>query len=189
MLSKKIIKFSGLCGILTLIVPIITIIISIQMYPSFDWTANAISDLGTPDAASDFFNNGIVLTGVLFLLFSYGLLFFFEEREGPTIMGVSAVFLIGIGLVPLPNKEHIYMSGPFFIGIPFGFLVLGLQMRNRVEEFFRKMSLFAFIILILIAISSVTLLFFEGIAIPEILVIGPGFLWCSVFGFKMLVSK
>jgi hypothetical membrane protein len=188
MSSKKIIKLSGFCGILTLIIPILTIIISINIYPSFDWTENAISDLGVEEAASNFFNYGLVLTGICLLLFSYGLLFFFGEKQGPAILGFSSIFLIGVGLVPLPNNEHIIMSVPFFISLPLSFLILGMQMYNRIEDYFKKMGIFAFAVVIISLFSAVPLLFFNGVAIPEFLVITPAFIWCSVMGYKMLIS-
>ena len=55
-----------------------------------------------------------------------------------------------------------------------------------VIPFLNKMGYFALINSAIAVFSGFLLLFLKGVAIPEVLVVIPGFLWCSVFGFKIL---
>ena len=48
------------------------------------------------------------------------------------------------------------------------------------------MGYFAILNLIIAFIAPVFLLFFEGVAIPEMIVIFPGSLWFMIFGLKMV---
>jgi len=73
MVSTKFVKFAGICGILVLIVFLFSLFLSIQQSSWFSWTDNAISELGKEDAVTDIFNNGLIITGILLLVFSIGL--------------------------------------------------------------------------------------------------------------------
>ena len=85
MVSQKVNKLFGVCGILTLVVSILSLILSIRKAPWFNWTEYAISDLGTPEGAFTFFNNSVIAVGILLLIFSVGLVIFLGDRIGPTI--------------------------------------------------------------------------------------------------------
>ena len=190
MISSKIVKFSGVCGILVLIVFLTILFLSIQQVPWFSWTENAISDLGKQDAAPFIFNNGIIITGIMFLFFSIGLSKELKEKYvSPLFLSLSSVFLIGVGLVPLPNIFHVYLSGMFFGALGYAFFSFGYSYYKDSIPFFRKMGIFAIFNLILTLSSPIFLLFFEGVAIPEMILIIPGFIWCVLFGFKMVTIQ
>jgi hypothetical membrane protein len=187
MLFNRFIRLSGICGILLPIYTIFLIVFGISQSSSFSWTENAISDLGRLEVGSAYFNIGLVLIGVLLLVFSIGIhLLLIEQRTGPTIFALSAIYLIGVGVYPLPLPEHVDISGLFFIAFPIGFVIFGLVNRNSENEFLKKIGRAALFLLIIFAIAPFTLLFFNGIAIPEVIVIIPGFLWCMVLGFYMI---
>jgi hypothetical membrane protein len=190
MVSLKIIKFSGVCGIFVLIVFLSILFLSIQQVSWFSWTENAISDLGSQDGAPFIFNNGLIITGILFLFFSIGLSRELKDRyASPLFFSLSAIFLIGLGLVPVPDIVHIYLSGLFFGALGYAFFAFGFSFYNDTLHFFRKMAIFAILNLILILISPIFLLYFEGVAIPEMIIIFPGFIWCVLFGLKMVVIQ
>ncbi len=190
MLFNRFIRFSGICGFILPIYTITLLSCGISQAPSFNWTENAISDLGRLDYGISCFNYSLMIIGLFLLIFSIGLhLLLIEQRIGPTIFALSAIYLIGVGVYPLPLPEHIDISGLFFIAFPFGFLAFGLKNYQSKVQFLRKMGIFALIIVIISAIAPVTLIFFKGIAIPEAIVIIPGFVWCLVFGFYMLNYK
>lgn len=190
MLFNRFIRLSGICGI---ILPIYTITLfscGIFSSPNFSWTENAISDLGRLEYGTSCFNYGLVIIGILLLFFSIGLhLLLIEQRTGPTIFALSAIYLIGVGIYPLPLPEHIDISGLFFIAFPIGFLIFGLVNYNSRTQFLKKMGYAALILVIIDAIAPLTLLFFKGIAIPEVIVIIPGFIWCLFLGFYMISYK
>ena len=184
---EKIACFSGL------ILPfftLITLILSIQMAPSFNWTQNAISDLGMFESSSLLFNSGIIISGFLLMIFSIGLPKMLEmQKISYILLFLSSFFLIVIGIFPLPSPYHIYVSVLFFISFPLCFLTLGLYLYKLKDSFKRKLGKSALTIPGIAVISPVFLLFFNGIAISEIIIVTPGFIWCMSYSFCCLFKK
>jgi len=190
MLFNRFIRLSGICGVILPIYAIVLLFFSVPQATSFSWTENAISDLGRLEYGSIYFNIGLILIGVLLLIFSVGMhLLLVEQRTGPTIFALSAIYLIGVGIYPLPLSEHVDISSLFFIAFPIGFVVFGIVNYQSDTPFLRKMGQAALYLLIIYAIAPVTLLFANGIAIPEAIVIIPGFFWCMVLGFYFINYK
>jgi hypothetical membrane protein len=165
------------------------LVFSIQKVSWFTWTEYAISDLGRPEAAADFFNYGIILSGVLLLIFSLGLIRYLNEKAGPTMLGLSSSFFIGIGFFPLPDPNHTMVSSLFFIGFLLSLFILGVTLYLRLSRFVGRMGAFALIIAGVSMCTPLLLLFYEGIALPELLIVIPGFFWCMVMGFYMMVGN
>jgi len=180
-------KSSAISGISLPILFIGLLIYSIQLAPWFDWTVHAISDLGNPIFEIFCFNCGLIIIGILMLIFSIGLYFYLGgERMGPTILAMSSIYFMGIGVFPITHPNHIHISGLFFISFPLGFFVLGLQIFRKKCDFICKMGYLAIIIGVVSLASTSILLFFSGIAIPEVIILVSGFTWCLVFGIYML---
>ena len=189
-LKKKFIKISGLSGILLPILTITLLILALQQASWFSWTGNAISDLGRSSSGILCFNFGLIIIGILLLIFSIGLYFYLGgARVGPTMLAISSIYFIGIGFFPLPNPNHIDFSGLFFIAFPLAFFVLGLQIFRNKCDFICKMGIFAIIIGAFSLLAPIFLIFYNGIAIPEFIILTSAFIWCFAFGFKMLISK
>jgi hypothetical membrane protein len=181
------IKISALCGCLLPVLLIILLLVSINQAPWFSWTESAISDLGRPSFEIMCFNCGLIILGFLLFIFSIGLYFYLGgERVGPTILAISSIYFIGIGVYPLPDPNHMNVSGLFFIAFPLGFFVLGLQLFMKKRNFIHKMGYTAVIIGIISLWSTVLLIYYEGIAIPEFIILISGFMWCFIFGLYML---
>jgi hypothetical membrane protein len=190
MLFNRFIRLSGICGIVLPFYTIVLLFWGISQAHGFSWTENAISDLGRLEYGSTSFNIGLILIGVFLLFFSIGLhLMFVKQRTGPTIFALSAIYLIGVGFYPLPLSEHVDISALFFIAFPIGFIIFGLVNYQSRRKILKKMGRAALYLLIFFAIAPITLLFFDGIAIPEAMIILPGFFWCMVFGFYMIGYK
>jgi hypothetical membrane protein len=190
MKSEYLIKLSGICGIMLPIVTISGLLLALPRAPWFSWTENAISDLGRPEFGLSFFNYTLILIGILLLAFSFGLLYSLKgERVGPTVFALSSIYFIGVGLFPLPDPNHVDVSGLFFIAFPLGFLMLGLKMYKKRSRFIKNMGISALIIAIIGGISPIFLLFYEGIAIPEVVILFPGFFWCMRYGFHLITSE
>jgi len=160
--------------------------IVVPQAPWFEWTGNAISDLGRADHGLPFFNWSLTIIGVLLLVFSIGLVLYLKQRIGPTLIGISSIYFIAIGLYPLPNPIHVDTSSLFFIAFPLGFFMLGYRLRMRKEKWYQRMRWFAFTVPILAIASPVMLLFGEGIAVPELMILLPGFFWCAWYGVHLL---
>lgn len=183
-------KISGICGILLPIVLLIMLFIAVQQAPWFSLTDNAISDLGKPEHNLSFVNYSFVVMGVLILLFSIGLYFSFKKvRAGSTLLSISSIYFVAAGFVPLPDINHVDASALFFIAFPFSFLLIGLIFYKEKKKFIKKMGLFALLIASLSGISPIFLLFYSGIAIPELIILLPGFSWCLVYGLHLLNER
>lgn len=183
-------NLAAISGILLPFLTLLVLVGSLPYAPWFSWTENAISDLGRPEYGLLFFNYGLILIGFLMLIFSIGLnLHLKKERVGPTIFSLSALYLIGVGVFPLPSINHVDLSGLFFIAFPIGFFVMGVRLFKRPDDVLRRIGFEALVITAIAAGSSVFLLVFSGIAIPEVFVLFPGFLWCARYGVYLLSER
>ena len=184
------IKTSGFCGVALPIFIFLFMICSLERVSGFSWVEHAISDLGRIGYGTSYFNFGLIIIGVLLLIFSIGLnLTLKNQRIGPTVFAISAIYLIGVGIYPLPASEHADLSGLFFIAFTFGFLAFGIKNYKNQDGFLKKMGIFALIVVLFAAISPISFLFASGVAIPEAMVIFLGFIWCFVFGINMILSE
>ena len=122
-------------------------------------------------------------------MFSFGLYYTLNgERFGPTALALSSIYFIQVGIISLPDPTHVDVSSLFFIAYPIGFFLLGIRTFNNPVDFIRKMGLFALVIAILSVVSPLVLLFYKGIAIPEMIILMPGFIWCMIYGYYFIVS-
>ncbi len=187
-MSKKLIPiltaFSGI------VIPLLFVggLLGALLYaPWFSWTHNAISDLGRPQYGLYFFNYLLTAIGILLLIFSIGLYLLLRgPRFGPAALGLSSLYFIGVGLFPLPHQIHVEISGLFFIAFSLGFFLLGLKLYNHPLVQFKRLGKTALFVAFCSALSPIGLLFFPGIAISEIIILLPGFLWCSLYGMHIL---
>ncbi len=188
MKRQNIIKIAGICGVLLPIVLFLCISLAIGGSPWFSWADNALSDLGVNGISAFLFNNGIVIGGFLFLIFSIGLLKTIKQKTGAYLLIISSISLIGIGLFPKTLYVlHYISSSAFFIFITLALFIIGVTMiHNKFED---KLGLAALVFAIIACASPVFFLFLEGIAIPEAIACFPAFLWCMVYGFKLIKEK
>ena len=66
-------KIAGVCGITSPLVGLTTLVVATCSSSRFSWTENDISVLGVEGSATMLFNWGLILTGVLSLIFVIGL--------------------------------------------------------------------------------------------------------------------
>ncbi|MBN2066125.1 MAG: DUF998 domain-containing protein [Candidatus Thermoplasmatota archaeon] len=181
---------AGISGVLLPFIALAVLIGTLPYAPWFSWTENAISDLGIPEYGLLFFNYGLILIGFLLLVFSIGLnLHLKKERVGPTIFSLSGIYLMGVGIFPLPSASHVDLAGLFFIAFPLGFFVIGVRLFRRPDSMLKRIGFESLVVTAISAGSSVFLLFFSGIAIPEVFVLFPGFLWCARYGVYLLSER
>jgi hypothetical membrane protein len=177
-------RVAGICGILIPVVMFTCLGLSIASSPWFTWTQHALSDLGIQKNTAILFNNGMILGGILTLIFSLGLIKILSNKTGAYLLALSSVALIGIGLFPETIFTiHFITSASFFVLLTIAFLIIGITIKQN--SFERSMGLLA-LVLAMIAISSTIFLFhLDGIAITEALSCFPAFIWCSIVGIKM----
>jgi len=179
-------KIAALSGIILPFVFLIGLSISTMRASWFKWTHYAISDLGRIDVGFQSLNLTLFFSGIMLFLFSIGLYYSLKkERIAPTILAISALYFVGVGIYPLPSQIHVDFSGLLFISFPLAFFALGIQMYKKKTIFIKKMGKYAFIHSAISACSPISFLFYPGIAIPEMIIIVPGFLWCFRYGLYM----
>jgi len=142
------------------------ILVATLILSGFDWTSNALSDLGSwfrtdlgdlQIVSAILFNGGLIVTGLMILYFVIWLMM--QTSDLPSKIAFlffagSAVLLTGIGVFSEDfSFFHFWTAVPFFLSIP---VVLGLTglVWIRVSE----MRMYA-IILIILSLTSLVILF------------------------------
>lgn len=178
-------RLAGICGILVPFVVFATLGFCLAVSPWFTWTNHALSDLGIQRNTAILFNNGLMLGGILCLIFSLGLIKILSNKTGAYLLGVSSLALIGIGLFPETIFSlHLLSSASFFILLTIALLIIGM---NSKKNLFEKQIGSLALMLATIAISSTVFLFhLDGVAVSEACACFPAFVWCSFVGIKMI---
>ncbi len=182
-----------------IVAPIITfsfILIAIQTSPQFNWTNNALSDLGvTPGLTAPLFNFGLAAGGLLgFLFATFGLSNYLGKhwvgKIGVAVFAVATFDLILIGVFNESfSPTHFLVSVTFFVTVPIALFIITGTFALRHQA---KMALFTF--LIAFSAASPWILYFTinyvlGKAIPEIISGLAGALWIIVLATKILTFE
>jgi len=185
-------KTSGVSGILAPIIAFTLISLAIVSCPQFSWTEDALSDLGVQEGVTAIlFNSGLMIAGILALIFAMGLFMFLSEnalgRISALILALAALALIAVGIFPESVKPtHYYVSVAFFVLLLLSMLFMGAAFL-RVSRM--KVGLFAFLT---VAVATVVWIiqflrpFVSGVAIPEIISALSASMWSIALGFRML---
>jgi hypothetical membrane protein len=185
-------KVSGVCGILTPIVAFTCILLAIAFYPQFSWTNNALSDLGiVAGATATFFNSGLIVSGVLIILFGIGSPVLLGKKLlgkiSASVFILDALALVAIGVFPESAKPmHYYASVTFFVLLPISMLMITTAFLLTAR---RKMGLFTLLVAVVEAavwVVQFSVRFVPGVAIPETISALSASVWSVVLGFKML---
>jgi len=180
-------KLSGLSGLLLPIVFTILLAFSIIENPWFNWKENAISDLGNVNGSPLIFNTGLIIAGLLLLIFSLGFLISYKEKLGPTVLFTCSFLIIGVGTYPTPEPLHEAFSGVFFITFSLSFLIIGSTANRReILDSFRIFKLIALFAFIVACLSLIIYFVYSWVAISEIVIIYPGLIWCMIYGIRLL---
>jgi len=178
-------RIAGIVGVLTPFVTFAVILTAISHSPWFSWRRNALSDLGVSSGVAALFNLGLILGGILTLLFASGVYLAMKRtstRIGAAILILAALSLILIGVFPENIGEpHLYASVSFFILLPLSQIAIGMSMMKAENDRFVGM----FSVIAGVATAFVWSLPSEGAAIPEALSSALASLWSIVFGLKL----
>ncbi len=133
--AKRILRVSGVCGVITPLLVLTLIAIAITYSPWFSWTENALSDLGVPyknaTIPATLFNSSLIIGGFLTLIFTVGLLEVLPRRistrTGAYIFASTAFAMSAIGIFPEnTGRLHLYVSIAFFTLLAISLLVMGI---------------------------------------------------------------
>jgi len=178
-------KIAGLCGIVLPFVFFIFVELAIWQAPWFQWTQHALSDLGVSGSSAPLFSVGVIVTSILALVFSAGLVKMLSTKTGGYVLMISSVALFSIGVFPMSlGAVHYFVSATFFVSLLIGLLILGTTLNmNHFEE---KMAKLAIIVSAISICSPIFLLFWKGVAFSETIVFFLAFLWCMLYGAGMI---
>jgi hypothetical membrane protein len=185
-------RIAGTCGILAPILAFTFICLAVASYPQFSWMGNALSDLGVvPGVTAALFNYGLIISGMLFFIFSTGMFLFlgekFVSRTGAFVFALACLALVAIGVFPENVKPtHYLVSVAFFVLLPISLLII-----TGAFWLMSQVRMAVFTLLVAIAAAAPWILYFSihyvsGVAVPEAVSGLAGSVWAVVLGFKML---
>ncbi|MGD0330384.1 MAG: DUF998 domain-containing protein [Nitrososphaeria archaeon] len=184
-------KFAGLFGIISSVLPLIMILTATFISGWFRWDTNALSDLGI-SKESTIFNSAVLIGGTIDFLFALGISQYLDKDRRIKI-GVVSIMLssICLALVGIFTENHLALHATFAIGYfilaPIGFILIGYGTRQGLT---RKVSIVAGIAAIM-AIFVLPIVFFVlsarvGFAVPELIEALIISAWTTFMSIKLL---
>ena len=152
------------------------IAVSIHYNPWFRFRFNALSDLGNP--ASNYpviFNLGLIISGVMNLLFSIGLFSLCSKlscRFSTAILMVGSICLSLIGVFPENSRFHSPSAAMFYL-LEF----IGLYMYSLHFFHIDRLKSLSIITILTLCLLILLLHSWHGLAIPEL--VGAAGIWVS----------
>lgn len=192
-------RVGAICGILGPLIGFASIAFAISLSLSwFNWWTNALSDLGHPgmlgglngtpglNFAAPYFNGGLILTGIITIIFCMHLLMFFYLRKkiigmiGTFLFMISMMFLVLVGIYHEALLfPHAIAALGFFFTLFSCTIILGIAfVRNpstRIEGIIALTM--GVIITITLFVGFSNLAPWTGAAIPEMIMAIAGFIW------------
>ncbi len=111
----------GICAVLGFLVFTGSVLAAVSLKPGYDIANQFLSQLGAGGPSAPVFNNAVILSGILLLVFFLGLHSYLGTGKFGVLFGVLAsLALVGVGAFPVNNalgsgQMHNYMSYAFFI--------------------------------------------------------------------------
>ncbi|MFH1820914.1 MAG: DUF998 domain-containing protein [Methanobacteriota archaeon] len=185
--EEKRLKLAGLCGVAAPIVALSCIFIAISLSPWFNWSANALSDLGIGEAAW-VFNLGLMAGGILSMVFVVGMFSPFNDsvrRLGTLVFFLGALSLVGIGAFSeAAGRIHFYFSVAFFVLVPISLLLIGA---GFVLTGSRKFGVLTVVIGVLAALPWA--FSWSSVAVPELLSALASTAWSAIQGARFYLGR
>ena len=127
--TLKLIRFSGISGIISSTLPLTMILASTVLEESFSWNRNALSDIGVSHLAW-LFNSALVIGGLLNLLFALGLRSFIDKivllKIGVSLIIMSSISLALVGVFTENYSSiHVLVALGYLLLTPLGLICIG----------------------------------------------------------------
>jgi hypothetical membrane protein len=185
------------CGLISPIVTFIFINLAIFQASSwFSWTGNALSDLGVHEESAILFNSGLIIGGILTIIFAFGVMHFYQNqtvgRDGTFFLLLAGIFLASIGIFPetAPNNIHYIVSVAFFAMFPMSLLIQSIALLSISAH--KKLGAFT-LIMAIIAVMPWAIWFtlrpYRGVAIPELVSALAAATWSIAMASTLLREK
>lgn len=183
-------RVAGICGLASQLIGIIFISVTISSSPWFSWTENYVSVLGVKDSATMIFNSGLILTGLLSLVFAVGLgssllsgRLLGQSGMVSLILGSGA--LAAMGIFPrTTGLPHNLASLAFFVFVSLALLLIGAMAINTSQMLWGVLSLTAGVVMITLQLSPWA---DTGGAISQLVSFLPWSLWTIVLGVRLVM--
>ncbi len=182
-------RVSGVCGIASPLVGLTVISVAVASSPWFSWTENDLSVLGVEGSTTLLFNRGLILAGLLSLIFAIGLrknlLSSRPGQLGVVSLLLGSVALSAAGIFPRTiNLPHDAASIAFFVFIALGLLLVGVAAiaASKMTRGVLSVIAGAFVIALLKAPWP-----WSGGAIEQFLACIPWSLWTMAVGVRLLM--
>lgn len=184
-------RISGVCGIASQVTGLISLLIAVSMSPWFSWTENYLSVLGVEGSAITLFNSGLILTGILSLVFAIGL--WKSLLSGRLLGPLGMVSLVldslafsGTGIFPRSTgMPHDSASLAFFLFISLAIFLIGIREITSSQKLWGVLSLAT---VVLIAAFQLIPWPWDGGAVPQLLSVLPWSLWIIAFSIRLLIK-
>ena len=184
-------RIAGVCGVTSQVIGFISIFVAVSMSPWFSWTENYISILGVRGSATTLFNSGLILTGVLSLIFAIGprknlLSVRLLGQLGMIGPVLASVALSTMGVFPRTTGIlHNCASLAFFLFISLALFLIGIRIITASQKIWGVLSLTA--VTLIVAFQLIPWPWIGG-AIPQLLSCLPWSLWTITFSIRLLMS-
>ena len=183
-------KITGTCGIASQLIALIMILVVTGNSPWFSWTEYNISVLGVEGSMKTLFNWGLILTGLLSLIFTFGLrenlLSSRLGQYGVISLIVGSLGIAAIGIFPRSiDLPHDVASVVFFLFVILAFLLIGTAAITASQLKWGLLSLIAGVLMIAFWRIPWT---WNGDAVPQLLNCLPWSLWTLVFSVMLLLN-
>jgi len=135
----------------------------------FSWTGNALSDLGARANSSALFNSGLIVGGVLIVVFALGLRQSLKGRAlgnaGALAFLLTAAALCSVGILPEAAGDiHSYVSVAFFVLLVISLWLVGAALVQLGKRGFGLVMIIAGVFA-----AAVWALPWPAVAIPELI--------------------
>lgn len=183
-------RIAGACGIISQLVGLVVILVVISWSPWFRWKEYDISVLGVEGSVTALFNWGLILTGLLSLVFAVGLwkslIINRVGRVGVVSLLLGSISISLVGIFPRTiNLPHDSASIAFFIFISLALLLVGVAAIMTSRRVVGVLSIVGGILIVVILRAPWP---WSGGAIEQLLACLPWSLWIVAFGVRMLGS-
>jgi len=183
-------RVTGACGITSQLVGLAVILVAVSNSPWFNWTEYDISVLGVEGSMTALFNWGLILTGLIYLVFAVGLSRNLPSSWAGKSGGVSLILgslaLSAVGVFPRTfNLPHDTSSVAFYGLILLALLLIGVAAIRSSRTLVGWLSITVGVLLIVFLLIPWP---WSGGAIEQLLSCIPWSLWTVAFGIRMVSS-
>jgi hypothetical membrane protein len=186
--TLKLIRLSGISGIISSTLPLIMILASTVLEESFSWNRNALSDIGVSHFAW-LFNSALVIGGLLNLFFAVGLRSFIDKivwlKIGVSLIIVSSISLALVGVFTENYSSiHVLVALGYLLLTPLGLICIGgREESHQIGRVSFDLGIAALLIILGLSIITFVANLQMGFAVPEFiesLVLSVWIFWVSL---------